>query len=141
MKRHELALQLAELLRYGVASAAGLAVDFGLLVALTELFGLYYLASAAVGFCAGVGVVYLISVRWVFAHRRFRSRSSELSVFLLVGVAGLALNQLLMAGLTDGLMLHYQLSKLITVAVVFSFNFACRKLVLFRAPEGAEGTP
>lgn len=122
---------LAELLRYGAASALALAADFGCLLLLTEAFAVHYLISAGCAFVLGMVVIYLCSIHWVFAHRGLDNVAAERTLFLLIGLAGLALNQVLMFSLTDLAGLPYQLSKLGAAGMVFSFNFAARKRALF----------
>jgi len=75
--------------KYFLVSAAALALDYGLLVGLTELARLNYLVSAGLGFSAGVVLSYILSVRFVFSERRLESRRLEMMVFFLIGLAGL----------------------------------------------------
>lgn len=128
-----------ELIRYGVASGLALAVDFATLVLLTELAGLHYLLSAAVGFSAGIAVAYLLSIRWVFSARRLNSVAAETTIFVLIGIAGLAINQLVIYSLTEGGLLPYAASKIAAAGIVFTFNFSVRKLALFTVPATGEG--
>lgn len=123
--------QFGEFLRYGLASALALGIDFGTLLFCTEVLGIHYLASAAIGFSLGIVAIYALSIRWVFAHRRLDSPATEWTIFVLIGVAGLVLNQLNMAGLTEWAGLPYQLSKVASTGVVFCFNFGARKALLF----------
>lgn len=128
--------QIGEFFKYGIVSGIALAVDFGTLTLCTELLGLHYLTSAAIGFGLGVIVAYTLSVRWVFKTRALNSRSAERVLFVAIGLAGLALNHATMYGLTELAAVPYQFSKLASAILVFSFNFGLRKLILFRAPTG-----
>ena len=123
-----------EFLRYFAASAAGLCVDFGLYVALTRHAGWHYLASAAAGFCAGLATVYALSVLWVFGQRRLRNGWHEFALFALIGLAGLALTELVLYACTGLVGLDYRVSKIFAAGLVFLFNFGCRKLLLFTHP-------
>lgn len=123
-----------EFVRYGLASGVALVADFGTLVALTELFDVHYLTSAAAGFALGIAVAYGLSVRWVFARRRLASISAERVIFLVIGIMGLGLNHVVMQGLTEDAALPYALSKTASAALVFTFNFTLRKALLFTAP-------
>ena len=123
--------RILEFLRYGIASAAALAVDFGLLVLLTSVFGVDYLVSAAVGFSVGVVVIYVLSITWAFRGQANDSRGPEFAVFVTIGIAGLGINELIMWQVTETAGLPYQLSKLVSAACVFLFNFTFRKLLLF----------
>jgi putative flippase GtrA len=125
-----------ELVRYAGASAAAFAVDFGLYVGLTELAGWHYLVSAAAGFCAGAVTVYGISIAWVFSERRLADSPWEFPVFWTVGLAGLALTELILYAATGVMGMDYRLSKLLAAAFVFFFNFGLRKRLLFSAAPG-----
>ncbi len=121
-----------EFWRYLIVSGAALMVDFGLLIGLTELLGVHYLWSGAAGFLVGAGVAYMGSVRWVFARRRLSSPSQEMTVFALIGLGGLGINEVALWSLTGGFGMHYALSKVGAAAAGFLFNFVVRKYLLFR---------
>jgi putative flippase GtrA len=78
-------------------------------------------------------VAYVLSVAFVFTERRMSSAGVEFGLFVLIGVAALALNQVLLFGLVDGMGMHYALAKIPVTGMVFLFNFAVRKAVLFSA--------
>ncbi len=120
-----------ELFRYASASAIALAVDMGLLIVLTEVFGIHYLLSAAVGFVFGVMVIYVISITWVFRYRRIQKRSKENLIFITIGLCGLLFNEVLLFVFTETFDFAYQISKLISAVFIFTFNFSARKLLLF----------
>lgn len=127
-----LARKLAgESARYFVASAAALAADFAILVGATELLHVHYLASAALGFSAGLVVNYLLSVTWVFKERRLKSRWIEAAGFAAIGVLGLGLNEGLMALFVEGVGLPYALAKIPATGVGFAFNYGVRRILLF----------
>lgn len=121
----------SEFHRYLLASGVAFGVDFGALYLLTSYAGLHYLQAAAAGFTLGLITVYLLSVTWVFKTRKFSDTRLEFIVFSLVGFGGLLLNELSMYVLTGILGLYYLGAKVLSVFVVFSWNFAVRKLMLF----------
>lgn len=121
-----------EFIRYTVAGCVALGVDVLVLLAGTEWLGLHYLVSAAAGFSAGVTASYAASIHWVFEKRNVANRTIEFQMFVLVGVVGLALTQVLMWSLTELAGWHYSNSKLLAAAVVYLWNFSARKLLLFR---------
>ncbi|MGI6219090.1 MAG: GtrA family protein [Bacteroidaceae bacterium] len=120
-----------QLFRYTFVGGAAFAVDFLLLVGLTELCGLHYLVSATISFIAGLLVNYFISKAWVFSQSRVKQKGIEFLIFALIGVVGLALNTLLLKFITETVGLHYTLSKIITAAIVYLYNFLARKYLLF----------
>ncbi len=124
---------LHEFIRYVVASAIALLVDAGLLWLLTDIAQISYLLSGAVSFTAGLTIVYLLSVYWVFEARTVRSRGAEFLIFAVIGLVGLGLNEVILYILTSMFGVFYLFSKAASVVVVFSWNFAARKWILFRS--------
>ena len=116
---------------YGAASVVALAVDYGVLLGLHNIFGVNYLVAACISFLLGLVVAYLLSTRYVFKGRALYSARGELIGFLLTGLAGLALNQALLYGFVTGYGLPVAAAKLPTVVLVFSFNFLSRRYLLF----------
>ena len=117
--------------RYLAASALALAIDFGVYAGLIRVAGVYYLVAAPIGFALGLSVIYLLSIRWVFRHRRVADARIEFAVFALIGGAGMALNQLIIYLNVELLSGAFEFAKLVSAGTVFFFNFACRKLLLF----------
>lgn len=120
-----------QLLRYTIVGGLAFIIDFGMLIILTEIFNVNYLISALVGFTLGLIVNYFLSIKWVFNQRNIRKRSVEFLLFTLIGMVGLALNELSIWFLTEVVMLYYMLSKIITTVMVYMWNFFARKYLLF----------
>ncbi|MCU0848351.1 MAG: GtrA family protein [Spirochaetes bacterium] len=120
-----------QFIRNGVTSVIAFAFDFGILYALTDVFLVYYLISASVSYLTGHVVNYLLSIRWVFSRRKYDAVHVEFTIFLVIGFLGLGLNALLMWGFTDLAGLHYLMSKLATIVIVYFFNFFAKKYLLF----------
>jgi putative flippase GtrA len=120
-----------ESVRYLAASAFALAVDFGLYSGLIRLAGIDYLVAAPIGFALGLATIYVLSIRWVFRHRRLQDAGAEFAVFAVIGLAGMALNQGVVWAGVEKLRLSYELAKVLSAGVVFGFNFVARKLLLF----------
>jgi putative flippase GtrA len=114
-----------------LASALAFALDFAVLVCLTEFARLNYLVAAACGFTVGLAVTYLLSVAFVFRERRLRSRGLQFAVFVAIGLAGLALTEVLMALVVGRAGVNYAIAKLLVAGASFTFNFAARRLILF----------
>jgi len=124
-----------DLVKYGFASAAALALDYGILLLLHNRFGLPYLIAAAIGFGAGLVLIYALSVRYVFNGRRRLSSGPELLGFLITGVLGLALNEVLMSVFVEQLLFSVAFAKIPTAGFVFLFNFIARRAMLFSSPQ------
>lgn len=122
---------LSQFLRYVMSGGLAFVVDFATLYALTEFAGLHYLLSATIGFLAGLVVNYLLCIWWIFEHRSQADQRKEFTVFALIGVAGLALNNGLLFTLTDLAGINYLLSKMVAAAFILFFNFLLRRHILF----------
>ncbi|NNC98730.1 MAG: GtrA family protein [Gammaproteobacteria bacterium] len=122
-------------IRYGACSAAALVVDVGLMTLLIEIAGMPYLYAAAIGFTAGCTVAYVASTRFVFENRNTHSESTTAILFVLVGIGGLLLNQLVLYVGVDLLAVHYLLAKFVSAGLVFWFNFLVRGSLVFRDPD------
>jgi len=122
---------LGEGVRYVGASALALGIDLAAYSGLIRIAGVHYLLAAPVGFALGLALIYLLSVRWVFAERRLANSRVEFAVFALIGLAGMGINESVIYAGVDLFALGYEQAKLSSAAVVFCFNFAARKLLLF----------
>jgi putative flippase GtrA len=120
------------LIRSVFSSNVAFAVDFGILVVLTEVVGLHYLISNGIAFMVGTTISYTLSVFWVFSRRSIANKHAEYWIFILIGVVGVGLNEALIWTFTEHVHIHYLISKVIAGSSVFFFNFFARKYVLFR---------
>lgn len=117
-------------MKFGVVGLIAFAIDYGLMVALTELAGINYLVSATISFTVSVVFNYVASMRYVFTHKEGLSRRREFIIFVVLSVIGLGLNDLLMwigASLWD---ISYLIVKIGATALVTIYNFITRKIFL-----------
>lgn len=126
----------AEFLRYFACSALGLASDVLVFQALLKL-GLGWQLAAAAGFLLGLVLVYALSVRWVFTHRRVGDAGAEFALFAGVGLVGLMLTEAVLWLLLSRWQWPPLVAKLACAGVVFLCNFGLRKALLFTQPEVA----
>jgi len=122
---------LFQFIRYFFVGGFAFGIDFLMLFVLTEFFGFYYLLSAGISFALGLTANYFLSVAWVFSYRAQKNRTKEFSLFAVIGIVGLVLNQTLIWFFTEITMIHYLLSKIITTMIVYFWNFFARKYLLF----------
>jgi putative flippase GtrA len=122
---------LLQLFRYTLVGGLAFLVDYSSLFLLKEFGGLHYLWAAALAFILGVVTNYCLSVTWVFGKRAVQNRQIEFLIFALLGVLGLGMNELAMFLLTSVAGLHYLVSKLVSTAITYAWNFISRKTLLF----------
>jgi putative flippase GtrA len=120
----------SDLFGYGLCSALALALDWSLLILLVNA-GVHYLVAAAFSFLAGMVVAYAGSILFVFRARRARRVTAEIAGFFAIGLAGLALNQVLLFLFVHFCGLEVALAKAPTAGCVFLFNFLSRRALLF----------
>ncbi|MDR2556708.1 MAG: GtrA family protein [Bacteroidales bacterium] len=106
--------------------------DMLILYMLVELAGMHYLVANSIAFIAGTVLNYTLSILWIFTSRGDYSRKKEFILFCIIGAIGLALNSLFMWIFTDGFGIFYMMSKIITVILVYIWNFFSRKYILFK---------
>jgi len=125
---------LAQLARYILVGGFAFVIDFGLFSLCLYGFGWQYLLANLMGVVAGLCLNYALSVSWVFhdSKRRLEKRkSAEFTLFALVGLMGVGLNELLMLLMVGFFSLQELYSKMIVAVVVLMWNFCARKLILF----------
>lgn len=131
----------------GVASVA----DLGVLILFRELVGLSETWATVFGFVAGLTVNYVISTFWVFSKAKVKNRAFDFIAFGVIGIIGLGLTQLIIAPFAeDGLFgmgflvknavfgsfipvsKYYIIGKLLSIVLVYIWNFCARKFILYR---------
>lgn len=122
---------LKEACGYGAASGCALIVDVAILWMLVRFYSWHYLAAATISFLAGASVAYVLSVRLAFKQHRLRDRHAEFIGFVMIGVAGLALNAAIMSLAVRYFGLNFLLAKCVAAACTFTCNFVARRQILF----------
>jgi putative flippase GtrA len=126
----------SDLFGYGLCSTAALALDWSLLILFVRN-GMNYLVAAATSFMAGMVLAYVGSAYLVFRGRHARRMSAEVLGFFAIGLAGLALNQVLIFLFVHVCGLSVGIAKAPTAAGVFMFNFLLRRALLFASSHPA----
>ena len=117
-------------MKFGVVGVIAFAIDYGLLIFLTEVFGIDYLVSATVSFTVSVVFNYMASMRYVFAHREGMSRRREFAIFVVLSIIGLVINNACMWAGVELLGVHYLIVKIGATFIVMVWNFVTRKIFL-----------
>ncbi|SFQ29930.1 Putative flippase GtrA (transmembrane translocase of bactoprenol-linked glucose) [Lachnospiraceae bacterium XBB1006] len=119
-----------QFLRHSLVGGTAFAIDYGLMIALTENAGFYYLWSAIISFVVSMLFNYCFSMRFVFQRRTDISRQLVFLIFTTLSSIGLAMNTVLLWYLVTLTNMHYQPAKLIATLVVTLYNFFSRKRYL-----------
>jgi putative flippase GtrA len=116
--------------KFGIVGVIAFCIDYGLLIALTELAGIDYLISATLSFTVSVVFNYFASMRYVFRRRENMARHREFTIFVVLSVVGLLLNDVFLWLGTSLLAIDYRITKIAVTALVMAWNFITRKLFL-----------
>lgn len=126
---------LLQFLRYLIVGGSAFVADT-VTLRLLEYANFHYLWAAAGGFILGVSVNYVLSKVLAFAGMEAKvSKRTELILFLAISLMGLALTELLMYLFKGLLGYHSLISKAISAAIVFLWNFFAKKLLYKKAPK------
>ncbi|UWG98097.1 GtrA family protein [Dehalobacter sp. DCM] len=125
-------------MKYVVAGGIAFIADFSVLFVfheyvLKDLAYSLYIATF-LGFMAGLTVNYFLSLKFVFSAARNTSLGRGLKnqmIFTLIGVAGLAINELGMVIGVAILALDYKIIKVVVAGIVMVWNYGARKLFIF----------
>lgn len=127
LEQHPLLLQIW---RFAIVGGLAFVVDFGLLLLLTEVVGINYLASATLSFVASVIVNYILSVLWVFDSKGKKRSIFKIIMFFVLSTCGLLINNAIMWFSVEILAISYIIGKLVATFVVMVFNFITRKILI-----------
>ena len=117
-------------MKFGIVGAIAFVIDYGVMIFLTEVFGVPYLISTTISFVVSVIFNYFASMRFVFKRKDDMSRRREFIIFIVLSVCGFGINDLLMWLMVDSLYIDYRLSKIVVTVVVAVWNFVTRKIFL-----------
>jgi putative flippase GtrA len=115
-------------LRFAVVGAIGTVVDFGLLNILHLALQLPVLLSNSFSFSLAVLSNFTWNRYWTYPDSRSKPLGGQLSQFLLVNLAGLAINTLVLGGLLGLATLNfgrlgYNIAKMAATGIVLFWNF------------------
>jgi putative flippase GtrA len=117
--------------RFGVTGCIGLVIDFGITFLLKEKIKWNKYIANGCGFVVAATGNFFINRSWTF-HSRYPHVTTQYFSFVAVSMVGLLLNTLILRFLIDKKKKHFYLSKLITIAIVFIWNFTANTLITFR---------
>ena len=136
---------LNQIIKFGVVGFFCFFIDFGITTGFTNLLGVHYLISKLLGFVVSAVVNYILSIKFVFTHKKEMDKKKEFSVFIILSAFGLLINEVVMYVCMDGIYVNNEplkelisselmvsISAIVATGVVMVYNFISRKLFLER---------
>ncbi|MGM9551287.1 MAG: GtrA family protein [Clostridia bacterium] len=118
--------------RYAFVGAIATIADWAVFY-IASTVGVFYMISGVLAFTLGLLVNFLLSKKFVFSGEGTRhSVKEEFAVYAIVGLIGLCLTEIIIYVLTEKVKMYFMIPKIIATGVVFVWNFAARKAVLYR---------
>lgn len=120
-----------QFIKYFFASGIALFADMAVLFILTDFCKIYYLISATISFLIGIAITYIFSKLYIFTKTKINNKTTEFSVFLIIGIIGLGINNLFLYIFTEYFGLYYMLSKCFVIIITYLWNYFARKKLIF----------
>lgn len=142
-------LDLKRFFRFGVVGAVGSVIDFGVFNLLASGLGLSAVLSSVISFSLAVVNNFIWNRAWTFSETRHQPVAKQLTQFVIVSLAGLAIRTPLFAWLeklliplagkyTPNLLtptiVGHNLALAIVIGVVMLWNYFANKYWTFRTP-------
>ena len=123
---------LVSFFRAQLSSMVSTLVDFLTVILLTEVFGIWYVTSNAIGALMGTIVNFLIGRYWVFESKE-RQIHQQAFRYLLVSAGSLILNTYGVYLITEYFGINYIYSKVIvSIFIGVFYNFVLQKYFVFK---------
>ena len=119
-----------KIVRFGLVGLSGIFVNMGLLYALTEIAGLYYLVSAAIAIELSIVNNFIWNDVWTFKSAgdlRFERKVQRFASFQAVSVGGLAINMVVLYLLADIAGVYYLVANLAGILIAFAWNYGVNR--------------
>jgi len=123
---------LKEYYKYCIVGVFITGLDFLMLAFQVEICKVYYLLAACISYMIAASLHYVLSAKYVFTKSQTQKSLKAFGIFALLGAIGLGLFEGLMFYFVDFLKIYYLFAKIFATGIIFSFNFASRKLFLFK---------
>jgi len=115
-----------------VSAFLGSIVDYLLMISITEIFGLHYTISIAIGGIAGAYINFLLNRRWTFRSKDITYHNSflnQISKFLIVVITSILIKSSGTFYITSYFNIDYKISRILTdllVSLLLNYNLQKR---------------
>ena len=130
--------ELMRFLKFATVGVIGMAVDLSVLNVMHKVIGLPLLAANSISFTTAVISNFTWNRLWTFPESRQRPLLAQLGQFALVNVIGLAINNLVLWVVFQGIRQlvsdpwNYNLAKIFAIGVVLFWNYFVNRKWTYR---------
>lgn len=118
------------LILYGIIGSFAAALDFAVFTLLAKYLGVYYLIANCISVLVGITTSFILNRSYNFKVKDKVKR--RFAIFLIVGLCGLCLSNLILWLGIDLLHIDEIITKLASIILVVGFQFLLNKFVTFR---------
>ena len=119
---------LIQFIRYFFVGGIAAVVNIGSLFVFVDLCDINYLIANVFSFILGLLVNFLLSKKFVFTNENSMNKAMEFGIHTIIAVIGLVIDTSILHLFTSK-KVYYMLSKLISTAITFIWNFLARKIL------------
>lgn len=125
------------LARFGVSGLLAAASLFAAIYVLTDLLGLWYVASAALAWVISMAVSFALQRGWTFRQRGREGARGQIVSFIALGLFNAGANAGLMYLLVDRAHVNYLAAQFLLAVVIAAWNFLVMRYAIFAPRSGA----
>ena len=118
------------LILYGIIGCFSSGLDFIIYTSLVEVFGFMYVLANSISILAGITTSFFMNRNFNFKVKDHTTR--RFTIFLLVGLSGLLISNIILFICVDLMSIDKILSKLLSIIFVVFFQFLVNKYVTFK---------
>jgi putative flippase GtrA len=122
---------ILKFVKFCVVGLSGMLVDFGTTWFLKEKIRINKYIANSTGFILAASSNYIWNRFWTFQSEN-KQIVTEYFTFILISIAGLAINNFIIFLLNDKMKINFYISKLFAIGVVTIWNFIMNYLITFR---------
>jgi len=118
--------------KYYLVGASGVLVNLGILFALTEFVGLWYLLSSTIAIYVSITSNFLLNKTWTFRDTAIKQRDFLMyGKFIGVSLVGMGIQLGFNYMFVEKLSVYYLLAALISIMIASSVNFVLNRRLTF----------
>ena len=119
-------------IKYIIAGGTAAATNLAILIFMTDVLNIYYLISTTVAFIIAYFVSFYLQKFWTFRDNSRDQIVKQMSVYFMVGVVNLGINDGGMYVLVDKVKLHHIPSQIIMGALIAIGSFMIYRFIIFK---------